>query len=130
MKQLGNELHRIVAPVDPRVAAGRLLEDRREPTFALDQAKVGYINELRATLGKPTFALTDFFTRFSRRLHYFSTNFGARLKQANCGIERCRTQMHVTLRRGQVLVPETEVAVQGHLRRGLPRLGWFRRCQS
>ena len=44
------------------------------------------------------------YARFSRRLHYFSTEFAACLQEPNRGIERSRTQVHVTLRRGQVLM--------------------------
>ncbi len=45
--------------------------------------------------------------RFSRRLHYSSTEFVAGFQQPNRGIERCGTQLHLALRRGLDLCPVT-----------------------
>jgi len=40
----------------------------------------------------------------SRRLQYFSTGFSSRFKQPDRSIKRRRTQVHVALRRIEVLV--------------------------
>src|SRR5258705_13764197 len=61
--------------------------------------------------GRTTPAASTIFPRkstksgsISRRLQYFSTGFRSRLEQPDRSIERRRTQVHVALRRVEILV--------------------------
>ena len=54
----------------------------------------------------PTFLMKlGFLAQFSRRLHDSSTSLRGPVEQTDGRVERRRTQVHVALRRAQVLMP-------------------------